>query len=74
MYWVAASSGDNGNLKRAKWLSVLNHISNQHSGHSEIFPECEHGPLEDKPWIRKGNLDNGYFIYFKKVPWTKCLT
>ena len=55
MYWVAASSGHNGPLKRAKWLSVLNHIANQHTGHDNIFPECCHGELEeDRTWICKG--------------------
>ena len=38
MYWVAASSGDDGDLKLGKWSSILNHVSNVHEGHSVEFP------------------------------------
>ena len=32
MYWCAASSNGNGELVKAKWLSILNHVSNIHEG------------------------------------------
>lgn len=63
LYWVAASSDHDGPLKRAKWLSLLNHISNKHTGHSDIFPECAHGELEPRSWILKGSrILMGYII------------
>lgn len=55
-YWVAASSGDNGQLKLDKWKSISNHIINVHNHDSEIFPECEHGELEPRDWMRQGNI------------------
>ena len=54
MYWVAASSGDNGKQKVAKWTSLLNHLTDVHEGHSTDYPRCEHGELEDRLWIKKG--------------------
>lgn len=54
LYWIAATSGDNGPLKRAKWLSILNHITNKHSGHGGVFPQCEHGVMDERCWLRKG--------------------
>lgn len=54
-YWVAASSGDNGQLKLEKWKSISNHIINVHNHDSEIYPECEHGELEPRDWMRHGN-------------------
>ena len=63
MYWVAASSGDDGDLKLAKWSSILNHVSNVHEGHSVEFPRCEHAELlEERQWIKKGN--SSYYSFF----------
>ncbi|XP_070211159.1 uncharacterized protein [Littorina saxatilis] len=40
---------------KAKWVSIANHISNQHHGHGDLFPHCLHGDLSDIPraWITK---------------------
>lgn len=54
LYYCACTSNGDGQLIVAKWLSILNHISNVHSGHSPIFPTCEHGPLERRRWIKQG--------------------
>ena len=36
---------------------MLNHITDQHAGHSEIFPECCHGELEEeRSWIKKDSV------------------
>ena len=39
----------------AMWKSVSNHIQDVHDGHSELYPECAHGPLDederDKEWL-----------------------
>ena len=59
LYWSASSTPEGqGDLLLAKWLSVLNHIQNIHDGHDDLFPACEHGPLEgedrQKDWIEPG--------------------
>jgi hypothetical protein len=65
VYWVATSSGDDGDLKKAKLLSVLNHITDVHDGHSETFPKCLHPPItEDRLW-----LENGTFYPPKIMIW-----
>ena len=56
LYWCAASSHGDGEQVKAKWLSILNHVTNIHEGHSETFPECAHGHLEEeRKWLRRGN-------------------
>lgn len=52
MYWVAATS-DTEEMRLAKWGSIMNHISDKHEGHSNVFPKCQHGPIERK-WIKAG--------------------
>lgn len=29
-YWVAVSSGDNGDMKEQKWASLVEHVANEH--------------------------------------------
>ena len=59
MYWSAAST-PNGppELVVAKWLSVINHVVNIHTGHGHIFTDCTHGELGtrdvQKSWIQPG--------------------
>ncbi|XP_014676345.1 PREDICTED: uncharacterized protein LOC106816275 isoform X2 [Priapulus caudatus] len=55
LYWAAASSGGRAEECREKWLSVVNHVANVHTGHGDIFKECAHGPLDDRDWIKKGS-------------------
>jgi len=57
LYWSAVSTADgNGEMIRAKWLSVDNHIHNKHRGHSKIFPVCKHKLLgrraRRKKWFK----------------------
>ena len=59
-YWVAASSGDNEDLKVAKWKSISNHIIDKHEHDSELFSKCEHGELEERAWLREGL----YILFF----------
>ena len=60
MYWLASTSADNEELKRAKWLSILNHITDKHDGHGPLFPKCAHDELEPRPYLRKGIYYDGY--------------
>lgn len=62
MYWVASSSGTDGDMKVAKWKSVVNHVANIHQGHGEKFPECQHKELDvERKWLRQG----WFFIHIK---------
>ncbi|XP_062570614.1 uncharacterized protein LOC134232645 [Saccostrea cucullata] len=55
-YWVAASSGNNGQMKVDKWKSISNHLINVHEHDSEVFPRCEHGQLiEPRDWMQQGS-------------------
>lgn len=48
-YWVAASSGDNGDMKQQKWSSLAEHVANKHDS-------CMHGELDgERQWLREGN-------------------
>lgn len=55
LYWCAASSDGNGDLVLAKWLSILNHVCDIHSGHGELYNDCMHGLLEPRLWIQVGS-------------------
>ena len=63
LYWCVASthSGD-GDVIKAKWLSLDNHIHNVHSGHSQLFPQCAHGDLHgsdrNKKWFKRRKYDS----------------
>ena len=62
MYWTAMTSGDDEELKLAKWNSITNHIVNKHEDHSEIFPRCQHGDC-DRQWLEKGKLDKSVYMW-----------
>lgn len=55
LYWCAASSSSDGNQVEAEWLSISNHVTNVHEGHSGAFPRCSHGSLSpERKWLRRG--------------------
>ena len=46
LYWSAASTADGkGEVIRAKWMSVDNHVHNKHKDHGNIFPVSQHKRL-----------------------------
>ena len=49
LYWSAVSTpnGD-GDIIRAKWMLLDNHIHNKHDGHSIEFPSCKHKKLRGR--------------------------
>lgn len=55
LYWCAASSNGNGDLVVEKWLSILRHVTDIHTNHSDLFPNCLHGSLEPRLWIQPGS-------------------
>lgn len=56
LYWVAATGEGDEELMVSMWKSLLNHICDQHHGHEGPYSECIHGPLEDRAWMRRGNV------------------
>ena len=58
LYWCVVSTADGGgDVIKAKWLSVDNHIHNVHSGHSQLFQKCSHGVLEGRESQKSGSRD-----------------
>lgn len=55
IYFCAATSDGKGDLVREKWVSILNHVSDIHEGHGELYPRCLHEPVDNRPWIRRGS-------------------
>jgi len=53
LYWCATSSKGNRQMVLEKWTSIVNHVTNCHEGHGELFPRCLHEPI-DRNWIGKG--------------------
>ena len=48
LYCVAATAPEgNRDMLSAMWTSVANHIQDVHDGHDDLYPECEHGPLDE---------------------------
>ncbi|XP_071138462.1 uncharacterized protein [Mytilus edulis] len=57
IFWISASCGMDGDLKTAKWLSIMNHMCNKLEGHSSIYPKCDQGELsQDCQWLEKGSV------------------
>lgn len=57
LYWSAVSTPDgNGELIKAKWISLDNHLHNKHKGHGKLFPKCGHKALKragrKKKWFK----------------------
>ena len=68
MYWcVASTPNSDGEMMKAKWLSLDNHLHNIHSGHSEHFPTCSHGELQgrdrNKKWFRRRKFRCVFLLY-----------
>lgn len=62
LYWCVASTPDcNGEVIKAKWLSLERHIHNKHTGHGRLFPKCTHGKLvgqnRNKKWFKPCKLN-----------------
>ena len=54
---LASTPSDHGELIKAKWLSVDNHIHNVHCNHGEIFPRCQHAQLKVSHSKRNGVVE-----------------
>jgi hypothetical protein len=56
LYWSVVSTPEgNGDLIKAKWLSLERHMHNQHTDHGNLFPQCAHGRLTGRrKWFKRG--------------------
>ena len=54
LYWsVVSTPMDEGEVIKAKRLSLDNHIHNQHSDHGDLYPNCCHGELQGQDRHKK---------------------
>lgn len=54
LYWCVASTEDgDGETILAKWLSLDNHVHNQHTHASPRFRRCVHGRLSKRKWFQR---------------------
>ena len=63
MYCCVVSKPDrNGDIIKAKLLSLNNHLHDVHSGHSDLFPVCAHDELQcqDRKKNCLRNINNYY--------------
>ena len=59
LYWCVASSQEDGESVKAKWLSLDNHVHDIHTGHGGVFPEYIHGQLDvqrPRKWFKRGEF------------------
>ncbi|XP_064477948.1 uncharacterized protein LOC135391577 [Ornithodoros turicata] len=53
-YWCPKTSGDDGELCRAKWVSLMNHIVDVHQHEDPWYPVCYHGPVSPpREWLKE---------------------
>ena len=68
LYWSVCSTVDGDpDVIKAKWLSLENHIHDVHQGHSDVFPQCLHGTLQEREWIKRRMTFILYFLWAYKV-------
>ena len=60
---ISSKPPGDGDMIKAKWLSLENHIHNKHSGHGDKFPKCAHARLTGKrKWFKKSKHKNQYTV------------
>ena len=64
LYWCVTSTKYGFvELIKAKWLSLIQHVSDRHCDHPiELFPVCNHGELEPRDWILPGKKTHILFV------------
>ncbi|XP_064417114.1 uncharacterized protein LOC102361825 [Latimeria chalumnae] len=60
MYWCASTSGGDEELVVHKWLPIMNHVANIHTGHGTRFPACKRGDIGERSWIEEGSRQHKY--------------
>ena len=55
VYFCAATCGGDGDLFSAKWLSILEHVVDEHDKFDGVYPKCCHPPIDQpREWLRRG--------------------
>ena len=54
MYWCVASSKGNGDLCKAKYRSITNHLSRVHKHTDPLFPKCDHEDNLERDYLKPG--------------------
>ena len=72
MYWcVSSTSANDGELIKAKWLSLDNHIHNIHRRHGKKFSKCAHGRLGRRKWLQRRKwficISCAWFIFTSNI-------
>lgn len=63
-YWCPKTSGDDGELCLAKWVSLMDHIVDVHEHEDPLYPVCYHGTVSPpKEWLDEGTFEQGHSIY-----------
>ena len=53
LYWCPLSTKDGDReVILEKWLSLINHLHNKHSGHGKKYKKCPHGRLQNRKWLK----------------------
>ena len=59
LYWCAMSTDDgNGDVILEKWLSLINHMHNEHHGHGKTYKKCGHECLQNRKWLKHRKYNN----------------
>ncbi|XP_064479759.1 uncharacterized protein LOC135393196 [Ornithodoros turicata] len=68
-YWCPKTSGEDGNLCLAKWMSALNHIVDIHEHDDPAYPVCYHGATsEPREWLREDSETYRKVVDILKAP------
>ena len=63
LYWSVTSTEEGkDNVITEKWLSLVNHLHNKHTGHGKVYRKCQHGYLRRK-WFRYRKYTNIVYMY-----------
>jgi len=61
LWWSAQTCGGEPEVLRERWISLLYHVTNQHTwDHHDFYHQCDHEPLASdekrkKKWLRQGS-------------------
>ena len=73
LYWcVVSTPSADGDMMKAKWLSLENHIHNKHSGHGRPFPKCSHkrlvGRNRNEKWFTRRKYHTCTIKEYQLIP------
>ncbi|XP_044143349.1 uncharacterized protein LOC122932797 [Bufo gargarizans] len=68
-WWSIQTCDDNNDLLKEKWLSLLQHLIDQHQWDGELYSECSHGEIvvendDNIFWLQK---DKPPYLHIQKI-------